>query len=101
MDASSEGLSDDGRDSAYALEGSQAIEELEKPTDLISALSNGTHFELNLQPQESTRDTQQSVGLSGDRVIIDPNLLNPPKFIERDGKLFVTTMPVKETPLDA
>eukprot|EP00977_Amphora_coffeiformis_P008432 scaffold1912_cov167-Amphora_coffeaeformis.AAC.31 len=98
MDASSEGLSEDGRDSAYALEGSQAIDELEKPMDLINALSNGTHFETTFLSDvandtqiDATQATQQSVDFSGDTVIIDPNLINPPQFIQRDGKLFVTS----------
>ena len=99
MDASSEGLSEeDGRDSAYALEGSQAIEELEKPMDLINALSNGTHFETNFL-SDVVKDAQfdathatQSVDFCGDTVVIDLNLINPLQFIQHDGKLFVTSM---------
>ena len=113
MDASSEGLSEDGslsedgRDSAYALEGSQAIEELEKPMDLISALSNGTHFETNFHSGgvndtqfDATQVNQQSVDFTGDTVLIDPNLINPPQFIEHHGKLFVTSMPTQGVPRD-
>ena len=99
MDASSEGLSEDGRDSAYALEGSQAIEECEKPMDLINTLSNGTHFEtsflsdvVNDTQFDATQANPHSVDFSGDTVIIDPNLINPPQFIQRDGKLFVTSI---------
>ena len=98
LDASSEGFPDDGRDSAYALEGSQAIEESENPKDLIQRLSNDTHYETNLDGITKVRfnaaeeSTQQSVDFSGDRVIIDPNLINPPQFIERNGKLFVTSV---------
>lgn len=87
MDASSEEFPDGGRDSAYALEASQAIEELEKPADLINMLSNGTLFD----HETHQVNQQQSVDFSGDTVIIDPNLINPPAFIEQDGKLFVTS----------
>ena len=98
MDASSEGISEDGRDSAYALEGSQAIEELEKPEDLINVLANGTHFDVRSDPiteeqYKAAESTQQSVNFSGDRVIIDPNLINPPQFIQHDGNLYVTAAP--------
>ena len=98
MDASSEGLPDEGRDSAYALEGSQAIEELEKPEDLISVLANGTSFDsivangITEDQYKAVESTQQSVDFSGDTVVIDPNLINPPRFIESNGKLFVTSM---------
>ena len=88
MDASTEEFPDGGRDSAYSLEASQVIEELEKPADLINMLSNGTMFDHEM-PHEVNQ--QQSVDFSGDTVIIDPNLINPPAFIERDGKLFVTS----------
>lgn len=95
LDASSEDSSDNGRDSAYALEGSQAIEELEKPEDLISALSNEAHNDtlFSITEEESS---QQSVDFSNQTVTIDPILLNPPQFIERNGKLLLTTMAPNE-----
>lgn len=100
LDASSE--EDNGRDSAYALEGSQAIEELEKPQDLISALSNEAHndtlFSITEEQYKAAESfTQQSVDFSNQTVTIDPILVNPPQFIERNGKLFVTSMAQKET----
>ena len=97
MDASSEGIPDEGRDSAYSLEASQAIEELEKPEDLISVLSNGTMYDsaidaITEEQYRAAESTQQSVDFSGNTVIIDPNLINPPHFIEKNGRLFVTSM---------
>lgn len=98
MDASSEGLQDEGRHSAYALEGSQAIEELEKPEDLISMLAKGTSFDAMVEngitedQYKAAESTQQSVDFTGNTVVIDPNLINPPRFIESNGKLFVTSM---------
>ena len=100
LDASSDSNeedSDEGRDSAYALEGSQAIQELEKPEDLISVLSDRTQYDTLLdgiadEQYKAAENTQKSVDFSGKTVTIDPILVHPPQFIERNGKLLMTTM---------
>ena len=82
MDASSEGLSEDGRDSAF--EGSQDRVPAEKPQDLITMLANGTLIDEISPDGESSEAKQQSVDFSGDQVIIDPNLI---RKLERNSKM--------------
>lgn len=89
---------DDGRDSAYSLEASQVLTDMDSSPkeDLVTALSAGaaqhefTNSSFEVGPGASMMQHQiLNLDLTGEKVIIDPNLINPPQFVERDGKLFV------------
>lgn len=86
-----EGLTDDGRDSAYSLEASQVLEDSPDRSHL-SFGATAKEVVAGLELNGSMSRQSQVLDLSGDKIIIDPNLLNPPQFIEQNGKILLTTV---------
>jgi hypothetical protein len=96
-----EGFPDGGRGSAYTLEGSQVLGDTEKPDDLFDAIKYGDRpTALKGVKSKKSSDCTTNENLI-DPSLIDPNIMNPPSFIEGDGKLFVISKTATSKDRDA